>query len=145
MPIREVQDVIEVAIGGKPLTTTVEGRERYPVRVRYARELRDSIEAIERILVPADDGSQIPLSQLADIEYPLGVGLYFQTIGNFINTGSNQPGSLAVSDFHHADAARTVGLQLFVAAEVGNVNVGLFSCFQNSGAYRCRDLSSVNG
>ena len=44
--------MIEVAIGGKPITTTVEGRERYPVRVRYQRELRDSIEALERILVP---------------------------------------------------------------------------------------------
>jgi Cu(I)/Ag(I) efflux system membrane protein CusA/SilA len=72
VPIRKVQDVIEVAIGGKPLTTTVEGRERYPVRVRYARELRDTIEAVERILVPAADGAQIPLSQLSDIRYVRG-------------------------------------------------------------------------
>jgi len=50
--VQQVQDVIEVAIGGKRLTTTVEGRERFPVRVRYLRELRDSIEALERILVP---------------------------------------------------------------------------------------------
>ncbi len=67
--IRRVQDVIEVAIGGKPLTTTVEGRERYPVRVRYLRELRDQIEALGRILVPAPAGAQIPLTQLAEIEY----------------------------------------------------------------------------
>ncbi|HNO78124.1 MAG TPA: efflux RND transporter permease subunit [Phycisphaerae bacterium] len=70
--VREVQDVIEVAIGGKRLTTTVEGRERYPVRVRYLRELRDSIEALERILVPAPDGAQIPLIQLAEINYVRG-------------------------------------------------------------------------
>jgi Cu(I)/Ag(I) efflux system membrane protein CusA/SilA len=61
-----------VAIGGKPLTTTVEGRERYPVRVRYLRELRDNIESLERILIPAPDGSQIPLIQLADIRYTRG-------------------------------------------------------------------------
>ncbi|MFC1693091.1 efflux RND transporter permease subunit [Candidatus Latescibacterota bacterium] len=67
-----VQNVIETAIGGKRITTTVEGRERYPVRVRYLRELRDSIEELERILVPAPDGSQIPLAQLSEIKYLRG-------------------------------------------------------------------------
>jgi Cu(I)/Ag(I) efflux system membrane protein CusA/SilA len=70
--IRQVQDVIEVAIGGKPLTTTVEGRERYPVRVRYQRELRNSLEELERILVPAPDGTQIPLSELSQIQFVRG-------------------------------------------------------------------------
>ncbi len=70
--IRDVQDVIEVALGGIRLTTTVEGRERYPVRVRYLRELRDRIETLERILVPSMDGTQIPLIQLADIRYVRG-------------------------------------------------------------------------
>jgi len=67
-----LQEVIEVAIGGKRITTTVEGRARYPVRVRYMRELRDSIEQLGRILVPAPDGSQIPLVQLAEIRYVRG-------------------------------------------------------------------------
>jgi Cu(I)/Ag(I) efflux system membrane protein CusA/SilA len=70
--LKKVQDVIEVAIGGKQLTTTVEGRERYPVRIRYMRELRDSIEALEKILVPGPRGEQIPLVQLADIVYVRG-------------------------------------------------------------------------
>ncbi len=70
--IQSVQDVIEVAIGGKRITTTVEGRERFPVRVRYLRELRDTIESLERILVPAPGGSQIPIAQLADIHYVPG-------------------------------------------------------------------------
>ncbi len=72
LTIRKVQDVIEVGIGGRLVTTTVEGRERYPVRVRYARELRDTIEDLGRIFVPAADGSQIPLIQLADINYVRG-------------------------------------------------------------------------
>jgi Cu(I)/Ag(I) efflux system membrane protein CusA/SilA len=72
MTIEDVQMAIEVAVGGVPLTTTVEGRERYPVRVRYLRELRDSIEALEKILIPAMDGAQIPLAQLADIRYVRG-------------------------------------------------------------------------
>ena len=70
--IKMVQDVIEVAVGGKPITQTVEGRERYPVRVRYMRELRDTIESIEGILVAAPDGTQIPLRELATINYVRG-------------------------------------------------------------------------
>lgn len=70
--IRKVQDVIEVAVGGRRITTTVEGRERYPVRVRYARELRDQIETLGKILVPAANGAQIPLIQLTDIHYVRG-------------------------------------------------------------------------
>mgnify|MGYP003649208418 CR=1 FL=1 len=70
--IAMVQDVIEVAIGGKQITTTVEGRERYGVRVRYQRELRDSIESIDSILVASPDGAQIPLRELATINYLRG-------------------------------------------------------------------------
>lgn len=67
LTIRDVQDVIEMAIGGENLTTTVEGRERYPVRVRYLRELRDSPEKIRRILVPTPAGPHVPLGQIAEI------------------------------------------------------------------------------
>ena len=70
--IGQVQDVIEVAIGGRRVTTTVEGHERYPVRIRYMRELRDSIETLGKILIPASDGAQIPLIQLAEIRYVRG-------------------------------------------------------------------------
>ncbi len=70
--LEKVQDVIEIAVGGRSITTTVEGRERYPVRVRYKRELRDSIEELGRILVSAPGGEQIPLIQLAEIKYVRG-------------------------------------------------------------------------
>jgi Cu(I)/Ag(I) efflux system membrane protein CusA/SilA len=72
IPIRKFQDVIEVAVGGKTVTSTVEGRERFPVRVRYQRELRDNIEALERILIPGSNGQQIPITQLAEIRYVRG-------------------------------------------------------------------------
>ncbi len=72
IPIEMVQMVIEVAIGGMTTTSTIEGRERYPVRVRYLRELRDSIDDLERILVPGMGGQQVPLSQLAEIRYTRG-------------------------------------------------------------------------
>jgi len=70
--IEQFQRVLEVAIGGIQITTTVEGRYRFPVRVRYLRELRDQIETLGRILVPSMDDAQIPIIQLADIRYVRG-------------------------------------------------------------------------
>ena len=70
--IQEVQNIIEVALGGKAITSTVEGRERYPVRVRYQRELRNTIEDIEKILIPSSDGVQVPLRELAQINFVRG-------------------------------------------------------------------------
>jgi len=72
LTIRDVQDVVEVAIGGRRITTTVEGRERFPVRVRYMRELRDQIETMKRILIPTPEGAQIPLEQVAYVHYVRG-------------------------------------------------------------------------
>lgn len=70
--IADVQEFIEVAIGGMTLSTTVEGRERYAIRARYAREYRDDPEALRRILVSTPTGAQIPLGQLAEINYRPG-------------------------------------------------------------------------
>lgn len=72
MSIQQVQDVIQIAIGGRTLTQTVEGRERYPVRVRYMRERRDTPADLERVLVPSPLGHQLPLEQLADLRYSKG-------------------------------------------------------------------------
>lgn len=72
MNIRDVQDVIETAIGGRKITTTVEGLERYPVRVRYQRELRDTIESLGKILVAGSRGAQVPLDELVEIRYLRG-------------------------------------------------------------------------
>lgn len=66
--IGDIQHIVMTAIGGMNLTTTVEGRERYPVRIRYLRELRDSTEALNRIFVPTPSGEQIPLAQLARLK-----------------------------------------------------------------------------
>jgi Cu(I)/Ag(I) efflux system membrane protein CusA/SilA len=72
LTIEDMQSVIGVAIGGMPLTTTVEGRERFPVRVRYAREYRDNPEDLKNVLIPTPSGAQIPLEELADIHYVRG-------------------------------------------------------------------------
>jgi Cu(I)/Ag(I) efflux system membrane protein CusA/SilA len=72
MTISDVQEILQVAVGGMTLSTSVEGRERFPLRVRYARELRDNPEDLKRILVPAMNGVQIPLGEIADIDYTRG-------------------------------------------------------------------------
>ena len=73
--IADVQMYLEVALGGMPLTTTIEGRERYNIRARYAREWRDRPEAIQKILIPSPTGQQVPLGELAQINYRPGPGM----------------------------------------------------------------------
>jgi len=70
--VGEVQGVIETAIGGKNLTTVIDGRQRLPVRVRYARDFREDPEALRRALVTASNGAQIPLGEVADIRIVMG-------------------------------------------------------------------------
>lgn len=70
--VEDVQQTIETAIGGMKVSSTVEGRERFPIRVRYPRELRDDTESLGNILIPTPTGAQIPLKQLVDIEYVRG-------------------------------------------------------------------------
>jgi copper/silver efflux system protein len=68
LTIDQLQAVIVSAIGGENVSTTIEGRERYPVNVRYPRELRDDISRLKRVLVSAPTGAQVPIEQLADIK-----------------------------------------------------------------------------
>jgi len=72
LTVGDVQDVIMTAIGGMQVTETVEGRERYPVNIRYPRDLRDNPGQLSRVLVPTPYGAQVPLGQLADIKLRRG-------------------------------------------------------------------------
>jgi Cu(I)/Ag(I) efflux system membrane protein CusA/SilA len=72
LKVADVEDVIETAIGGKNISTAIEGRERFPIDVRYARELRDDPESLNRVLVGAPSGAQIPITQLAHIYVTTG-------------------------------------------------------------------------
>ena len=81
--VGDVNDIIESAIGGKTIATTVEGRERYPINVRYARDFREDLDALKRVLVPTPTGAQVPISLLADISY-LGMNM----TGMVMNSGA---------------------------------------------------------
>lgn len=72
LTVNDVQHHISIAVGGIQLGSTVEGRERYPIRVRYPREFRDSPEMIEQVLIPTGTGISVPLTELANIKYVQG-------------------------------------------------------------------------
>jgi copper/silver efflux system protein len=72
LSVEDVNQIVEIAIGGNTIGATVEGRERYPISVRYARDFRDDIEALRRVLVATPTGNQVPISLLADIGYRTG-------------------------------------------------------------------------
>jgi len=85
LSVGDVGMLIESAIGGESISTTVEGRERYPINLRYARELRDDIAKLRRVLVPTMmDGAQVPLGQLADIELTTGPAMIKNEEGQLV-------------------------------------------------------------
>lgn len=72
MTVKHMQEQLSVAVGGRQLTSTVEGRERFPVRVRYAREFRDNPDDLKKILIQTPSGQQVPLNELAAVDYVRG-------------------------------------------------------------------------
>lgn len=72
LSVDDVNEIIETAIGGKNISTTIEGRERYPINVRYARSFRDDLNTLGRVLIPTPSGAQIPISQVASMQITTG-------------------------------------------------------------------------
>ena len=72
LQVEQVEQIIQTAIGGMNIDQIIEGRERYPINVRYARELRDNLDDLKRVLVPTPSGAQVPMAQLADIQTVTG-------------------------------------------------------------------------
>jgi Cu(I)/Ag(I) efflux system membrane protein CusA/SilA len=99
--VGDVQMVIEAALGGAVVSETVEGRERYGILVRYAREYRDNIEALQRVLVTSSTGAQIPITQVADIRFRTGPPML-----------RNEDGQLV--GFVFVDVKETIGIADYV-------------------------------
>ncbi len=100
LTVGDIQHVIETALGGMSLTTTVEGLERYPVNLRYSRELRDNIEAIRRVLVATPGGGQVPLGQVASVATRKGPMV--------IRTEDTRPNSWVFIDIRNVDVGTYV-------------------------------------
>ncbi|HET9156713.1 MAG TPA: efflux RND transporter permease subunit, partial [Myxococcaceae bacterium] len=110
--VGDVEDAIETAIGGARATQTVEGRERYPVRVRYARDFRSSVDELRRVLVSAPSGAQIPLGQLAQIRFRTGPAMLRDEGGrlySYVFADTDRPIADYVADARNA-VARSVEL-----------------------------------
>ncbi len=108
--VTDVEGAVETAIGGKVVTTTVEGRERYPVRVRYARDFRSTLPALERVLVAAPGGAQVPLSELAHLRLRTGPSMLRDEAGRlyaYVNVDTARP-----IDDYVRDAKRAVAEQV---------------------------------
>jgi len=116
LTVGDVQDVIQSAIGGMNITTTVEGLERYPVNLRYSRELRDNLPALRDILVSTPLGQQIPLHQLADVETVKGPP--------GIKTESSRPNAWIYVDLEGIDVGTYVQMAQRAVAEQVEIPAG---------------------
>ena len=116
LTVGDVQDVIQSAIGGMNITTTVEGLERYPVNLRYSRELRDSPDALRQILVPTPGGGQVPLEFLADLRIRKGPPA--------IKTENSRPSAWVYIDLANIDVGTYVAMAERAVAEQVDVPAG---------------------
>lgn len=106
LTVGDVNDVVMTAIGGMQITETVEGRERYPVSVRYARDFRESPASLRKVLVPAPAGAQVPLGQLAEISFTTGPPMIRSEDAKLVGYVFVDPGDRAIADY--VDEAREV-------------------------------------
>jgi len=110
--VGDVEDAIETAIGGARVTQTIEGRERFPVRVRYARDFRSSVDELRRVLVAAPSGAQIPLGQLSEVRFRTGPAMLRDEGGrlySYVFADTDRPIADYVADARNA-VARSVEL-----------------------------------
>jgi Cu(I)/Ag(I) efflux system membrane protein CusA/SilA len=118
--VGDVHDVVRTAIGGMAVAETVEGRERYPISVRYARDFREDPQALERVLVPTPGGAQVPLQQLARIEFATGPPMIRSEGGRLVGYVFVDAGTRAIADYVEeakAVVAREVSLPSGVRLE----------------------------
>ncbi len=116
LTVRDVQDVIQTAIGGTNITTTIEGLERYPVNLRYSRELRDDLPSLKAVLVPTPAGPHIPVGRLAQIEYAVGPPS--------IKSEAGKPNAWVYVDIHDVDMGSYVDSARRAVAEQVDVPAG---------------------
>ncbi|HTJ47311.1 MAG TPA: CusA/CzcA family heavy metal efflux RND transporter [Kofleriaceae bacterium] len=132
LTVADVDEVIETAIGGMNVSETVEGRERYPINIRYAREFRDDPSVLDRVLVATPSGAQIPLSQVAEVRFVNGPPMIRSEGGRligFVFIDTDRP----LADYV-ADAQRIVAQKAALPAGVRLAWVGQFEYLQRAKA-----------
>jgi len=130
LTVGDVNDVVQTAIGGMNISETVEGRERYPINIRYAREFRDDPELLKKVLVPTPTGAQVPLGQVADIKPVTGPPMIRSEDGKlvgFVFVDTDRP----IADYV-ADAKEVVERDVRVPPGVRLAWVGQFRYFERA-------------
>jgi Cu(I)/Ag(I) efflux system membrane protein CusA/SilA len=131
--VSDVNDVVMTAVGGMPVSQTVEGRQRYPITVRYARELRETPQALGRVLVSTPDGAQVPLSQVAKIQFATGPPMIRSEDGRLVGYVFVDPGTRAIGSYV-ADAQRAVASEVQLPSGVRTEWAGQFTYLERAKA-----------
>jgi Cu(I)/Ag(I) efflux system membrane protein CusA/SilA len=131
--VGDVHDLITVALGGMQIAETVEGRERYPVSVRYARDYREEPQALERALLATPGGAQIPLRQVARISFPTGPPMIRSEDGRLVGYVFVDPGERAMAEYV-AEARDLVRDRVVLPAGVRVEWAGQFLYFERAKA-----------
>jgi Cu(I)/Ag(I) efflux system membrane protein CusA/SilA len=131
--VADVNDVVMSAVGGLPVSQTVEGRQRYPITVRYAREFRDTPQALSRVLVSTPDGAQVPLSQVAKIQFATGPPMIRSEDGRLVGYVFVDPGTRAIGNYVR-EAQQAVASQVQLPAGVRTEWAGQFTYLERAKA-----------
>jgi len=129
--VRDVSEAVETAIGGRNVTWTIEGRERYPVQVRYAADFREDPAALARVLVATPGGAQVPLGQLAQIETRTGPDMVRSEAGQIAGLVQVNVGDRPIVDYV-ADAKRAVADQVVLPPGVRLEWAGQFRAWERA-------------
>jgi copper/silver efflux system protein len=132
--VQDVEDVLMAAVGGIPATQTVEGRDRYQVNVRYARDYRDSIDSLEKVLVPTRTGTQVPITELAHIVFRTGAPMIRNEDGQLVGfVFVDIKGDLGIADYV-AMAKQVVDQQVVLPTGYRLAWAGQFQYFERAKA-----------
>jgi Cu(I)/Ag(I) efflux system membrane protein CusA/SilA len=131
--VRDVNEAVELAIGGMNVSETVEGRERYPIQVRYARDFREDVDALGRVLVATPLGAQVPLGQVANVEFRMGPPFVRSEAGRLLGVVSVDVGERPIVDYVE-DAKRAVAEQVTLPPGTRLEWAGQFQYFERARA-----------
>jgi Cu(I)/Ag(I) efflux system membrane protein CusA/SilA len=131
--VRDVNEVVEAAVGGTNVSETVEGRQRYPINVRYARDFREDVDALRRVLVATPLGAQVPLEQVADVDFQMGPPFLRSEAGRPVGFVAVDVTGRAIVDYVE-DAKRAVAAHVTLPAGVRLEWAGQFQYYERARA-----------
>jgi Cu(I)/Ag(I) efflux system membrane protein CusA/SilA len=131
LSVADVNEVVEMAIGGRNVSESVEGRQRYPIQVRYARDFREDLGALSRALVATPGGAQVPLAQLATLEFTMGPSFVRSEAGRLVGFVFVDVADRPIVDYVR-DAQRAVALQVTLPAGTRLEWAGQYQSFERA-------------